>query len=315
MRNLKTFCLGRFTVPLPRDSTVSIATSGIEADFSFKRKISRFDFDQLIEKRWLELQHKTHDIYGNPYASPSTRSSPLDGAVIFTYEHLRVTLGSRKPEGDELHETEGFLWRDGHFFYFEPVLNSETDIAATMRNLQVREFDAMPTEAGLCAAGSFFPGPGAARNGEAVRFVFDIPGAPPLQFQFETTTLYSAEQIPGRTPGKANYAAFNNDEFRGQVLRDRRRTILGVAGDEYISAATEKLGNDYHTNISARWHFPGEVGSITRPTIDFSLGLSYDGDTEPARWAHFPENDESGGSPEAHFMALWNAILEGARLR
>ena len=315
MQTMQTYCLGRFLVPLPRGSQVKIATSGIEANFWFKQKLSRFEFDRIVEKRWLALQQLTHDSNRDAYISPSTRSSPMEGAVIFTYEHQRVTLGSSNPDGDELHETEGYLWRDGHLFHFEPRLNWEARIIATMRSLQVREFETVPAEEGLCAAGSFSQAP--ARHAPVRLSAF------PLIFQGIRRCLPSSGPTPCIRPSKSRGVRQASRtmprstmmSFKARSLRDRSRMVVGLTGEEHIAAATSKRGDKYRTSISARWHFPGEVGSITKPTINFGLGVSYESETEPSRWAHFPETDESGGDPEAHFMALWTAILDGAQLR
>ncbi|VGO08461.1 hypothetical protein AMB3_0822 [plant metagenome] len=312
---MENHCLGRFLVPLPRGSSAAVATSIVEAPFTYLGKMARKAFDETVEARWLVLQGKTLDQSELPYTSPSTREDLSENAVVFASEHVRLDFGGPEFEGKETHQSEGYLWQDGHVFHFTPRINSGPQIVAAMQALRVRAFDAIPSQAGVCAAGSFFADPRGGDAGEAVRFAIDIPGAPPMLLNLETVTVQSPEQAAGLEPGKPDLTSESKD-FRGQVLVDRPRQVAGLPGTEYITATTAKEGQRYLTEIAARWHFPGEVGGgAAKPYTQLNLEVTYTSATEPAQWAAFPAADESGRPPEAKFMGLWNAILEGTRLR
>jgi hypothetical protein len=316
MQSMENHCLGRFIVPLPRGSSAAVATSIVESPFAYLGKVSRKEFEQVVAERWRALQDKTLDESDLPYSSPSTRNDLSENAVIFASEHVRLDFGGPGFEGTETHQSEGYLWQDGHLFHFTPRMNSAPQIALAMKTLRVRAFDAVPNQAGVCTAGSFFADPREGDAGEAVRFAIDIPGAPPMLLNVETVTVLSAEQAGALEPGKPDFTSDNSQDFRGQVLVDRSRQVAGLAGMEYITATTAKEGRRYLTEIAARWHFPGEVGGgAAKPFTQLSLEVTYASDTEPAQWAVFPAADESGRPPEAKFMGLWNGILEGTRLR
>ncbi|VGO08459.1 hypothetical protein AMB3_0820 [plant metagenome] len=239
-----------------------------------------------------------------------------EDAVIFSSEHIRLDLGGPGFEGKELAQTEGYLWREGHLFHFTQRRNSARHIASAMSALQVREFNIVPSGEGLCSAGSFFADPREGDPGEAVRFAIDIPAAPPMLLNFETVTLLSAEQQAGLKPGEPDFLFDGNKDFQGKVLRERRRDVAGRPGREMISAFTAKEGGTYQTSISAQWFSPGEVGGGAKlPHVKIKLEVGYASREEPAKWAAFPDSDESGRSPEAKFMGLWQAILDGTRLR
>lgn len=316
MRSMQNHCLGRFVVPLPQGSSVAVATSVVESPFAYRGKMSREAFQRLLEERWRTLQGKTHDSNNRPYASPSTRTDLTEDAVIFSSEHIRLDFGGPGFEGEEMGQTEGYLWRDGHMFHFTPRRNSARHIASAMSALQVREFDAMPTQKGLCAAGSFFADPRAGDPGEAVRFAIDIPAAPPMLLNVETVTLLSPEQQAGLKPRKPDFLFGHGDDFQGKPLRDSKREVADLPGTEHISAITAKEGRGYQTTVSAQWYFPGEVGGgAARPHVTMTLEVAYTSQEAPAKWADFPDADESGRSPQAKFMGLWEALLEGTRLR
>ena len=77
-QNMQPHCFGRHQIDLPAGARVETASINVDGvSVGYKLHVSHEEFEQLIAKRWQELQAMTMDSYKRPYAQASKRLDPV----------------------------------------------------------------------------------------------------------------------------------------------------------------------------------------------------------------------------------------------
>jgi len=157
--------------------------------------------------------------------------------------------------------------------------------------------------------------PGSESSGEAVWLALRLPTTPTTELRIDMSTLYSEEARRGLTPPRPNLAAYESDEFKSTIHRDAKRTVSGMAGEEWIEGITTKELSGYDTSVDTCWHYPGEIQSPAKPLITAEFNISYETAIPPSPWGGFPPKKSPDEIGKDEFMALWDTILGSLRLR
>lgn len=316
LKEMQTFCVGRFLIDLPKGTTIlSTSGSGGPADYDAEYPVSKFEFEQKIEGRWMELQKKKADPFGEPYVEPSKRTSPMKDAILFAYEH--IILDGPDVHGvvreRPFHETEAYLWRDSILYSFSNK-SSDESIIATMQAIQPWQHDQIPSGPGFCGPMSFFPG---GAKPESIWIAFRLPTQPAIELRLSTAMV--GEPIEGiggpQTPPRPNLKAYESDTIKVKTYRDAGRTVAGLPGKEFLEGSTEYKFERYNTGISAEWYFPGEIDASAKPYIRAQFEISFDTAEPPSPWAGFPPKQSPDDIDEESFTAYWDIIMNSLRLR
>lgn len=316
LKETQSFCVGRFLIDLPKGTTILKTNgSGGAADYHARYPVSKAEFERQVEERWTALQAKKADPFGTPYVEPTKRTSPMEDAVLFAFEH--VILDGPDVQGvvreRPFHYTEAYLWRDSILYSFSNKSSDEA-IIATMQTIQTWQHDQIPSESGFCGPRSFFPG---GAKPEDIWIAFRLPTQPAMELRLSTAMV--GEPIEGiggpQIPPHPNLKAYESDTFKVKIYRDANRTVAGLAGKESLEGSTEYKFERYNTGISAEWYFPGEIDASGKPYIRAQFDISFDTAEPPSPWAGFPPKQSPDDIGEEEFMAYWDTIMNSLRLR
>ncbi len=313
LKNMQTFCVGRFLIDLPRGTTISSAIStGRGARFSAVAGVSRAKFGWKVADRWTELEKLKADTYGKAYIEPSKRLEPMPDAVVFAYEHVLLTgPDAFGVDRDRVYaETEGYLWR-GDVLYSFTYLASTEQIIDTMRTLQMLPDDAVPTEPGFCGARSFFPG---GYRPESVTVAFDLPTNPKISFRIETTTYPGGGPPPEERP-RPDFSLFEDKDYKTLIHRDAKRRVDGRSGVEWSFGQTERVYKNHGTDVTVRWFAQGAPDSSLNPAFTVTQEISYETEDPPSPWGDFPPKLSPDAIDKEAFLTYWDTILDTLRPR
>lgn len=331
-RNMQTYCVGRLLIDLPAGTTWKPQASGAQLGnmaLSVITGVSRAQYDELLDKRWQEVQAFKIDNNGKAYLRPSERIATADGGAVFAYEFEHV---EGLAEDDEtviqqlFHQAEGYLWRDGTLFKVTPSLNSKDAIQQLFPRLHARAADDIPSRPGLCLSGAFVDGAYDLAHGEQeeVSWAFDLPRNlgvvvrhamvwKPGQSVLERRREADKESAgliarmladPGVVAGRHEYRA-------------AKRIVGDLAGEEYVMGGTEGEGpQEFKTNIGGEWDFVGQGAPRPLPSINVSMDTTYLTSQKPPSLGGFPGSDEvKEGPTETEFFEVWDAIIDSLRFR
>lgn len=316
LRNMQPFCVGRFLIDLPEGTTVLVNRASVEgAEFSAETPVSHNKFESFMEKRWAEIEAMKVDDDGKPYVQPSKRVEPTRDAIIFTYQHTLISSvhwQGQVTHNVPFHKIEAYFWQDNTLYSFtsDPA---DDAVLKTIQALQKHNNRQTPSGPGFCGPESFFAG---GAKPESLSIAFRLPTQPPMDLYLDTSTYYSAEAGQLQVPPRPKLSDYENENFKGMILRDAPRTVSGLAGKEWIEGTTQKRGDDaYETNIDATWFYPGEMTSSGKPAIEARYGITYKTTSPPLPWGSFQKINTQDGISEEVFMTYWDTILGTLRLR
>ena len=328
-QNMQPHCFGRYQIDLPagaRVASASIDVNGVSV--GYKLHVSHEEFEQLIAKRWQELQAMTMDSYKRPNAQASKKLDPVPDGVVFLYEYkyLEGPDAYGVDRGPRLtYQTEGYLWRDEVLYKIGKLLNGEEKIAALMPRIETRTSGQFPSRSGFCfgygfliASGGFEPVwtrvsytfPDHKGFGLLVsEHLFNVEANKPLLQR-------RAEKQPMKEAMLA--AALKQDPsliLGGKKYRAAKRKLGILDGEEITQGATEET-LDFDTDISSVWETVGKSNSLDYPEITLQMGIEFTTKQSPSPLGAFPSKKIAPDAlPEKEYFALWDAILKSLRPR
>lgn len=331
-RNMQTHCVGRLLIDLPQGTTWSANASSAQIGnltVAVTTGISQDQYEELIERRWQEVQAIKKDQNGKAYLQPSERITSPEGGTLFTYEFEHV---EGLAEDDEtvvqklFHQAEGYFWRDGSLFRISPSLNAKAAISQLFPRLHSREPNEIPTRPGLCLSHTFIDGYYDIANGdqEEVNWGFTLP------LDLSLVVREAAVWEPGQSMLERRREA--DKESAGLVARllaepgvvagrkeyrATERLVGELAGEEYVMGGTEqKEPQVFKTNIGGEWAYAGRATPTPFPSINLGMDTTYQTTRQPASLGAFPEYEETNGRPtQEQFFEVWDAIIDSVRLR
>ena len=327
-QDMRTYCVGRLLIDLPQHTTSKSRSSGArigDLNLSVTTGVSREQFDQMVEKRWLEVQGLKGR--GVRYLSiPAEHFEPIPGSAIFAY-------GFRKADGPDVngvwgsnifHDAEGYFWEHGTLFEIKQNLNGKDEIAKLLPRLRARALDEIPSQPGLCLNGAFISGFYDMQERENLLWAFKLPRNMGLVVKHNRVGRPQPSLLERNSEAEQEMAAFiarvlsqPGVEAGREVYRAAARSVQGLDGEEYsMGGAEKKSANSFTTNIAAEWEFPGQGLPIAVPNISLSLGSTYRTSQRPASLGAFPNHEDAPNGPtEAEFFEVWDAVINSVRIR
>lgn len=310
LQDMQTFCVGNYLIDLPHGSEPIRLETRIKGDRSTTMlswpNTSREEFISQVNKRWSEIKDLATD-GATTFEHPSQRFDVVTDGVVMTSQHHTMNLkewpgGDRGPKS--FYETDGFLWREGVLYVFSSSFGKEGVINA-MKTLQVRRNEEIPVGKGFCGGLSFFPGEPEAND--YVWFAYRLPVEPHTEFRIK---------LPAIQPPRPDLALFESDQIKVRKLRDAKREIAGISGEEWIEYVWHnRFKGVYETAMEAFWFGAGpeEFGF---PGIQLRLDASSNAENipPPKIGEMIVVEGKRTMSPE-DFTALWDGIAATLRPR
>lgn len=310
LKDMQTYCVGNYLIDLPRGSEPIRLETRLQGNrlstFFAKPGVSRQDFERHVIKRWevVKDQKKNGLVVLD---GPAQRFEVMPDGVLITLNHHTTELknwpdGSTGPQA--FYETEGFLWRDETLYQFTSGSNKDGVINA-MKSLQVRKDEEIPVGKGFCGGLSFFPGQPEAND--YVWFAYRLPVEPHTEFRIK---------LPAIQPPRPDLALFESGQVKVKKIRDAKRNIAGVAGEEWIEYVWyNRFAGVYETSLGAAW-FGAGPDEFGYPGIQIRLDTSSKAENiPPPKVGEMIAVEGQRTMSVEDFTALWDGIAATLRLR
>jgi hypothetical protein len=303
--HMQTVCVGRFLIDLPAQATIvqwNQKVNDVEITRSEKPAPNFTIFEQDARDYERELRAKPHPTKQTLFKE-TLRLTPDS----FTFVYLR----NEKTVNRYLVET--WLWRERKQFrligrtvsdyYADGIEESRVTVSA----LQLRDNTSIPTTAGACGDGTFFPGKDfrAEYFGISVR----LPGYPGAWMGFGTETYgrpYEEKGLIDRftrsismpdVAGRVNFS----------ILRSTSLRVNGQAAEEYVIATSNVESTYPGRDLTAELEVYPLPNTLANPLIKLRGGSdSYDSGTNKP----YPRVME-----DEVFLSIWDKALKSIRLR
>jgi hypothetical protein len=308
---MKPVCVGRFLVDLPVHAAVSMSHERIdgfaietieENEAQFRTRVA--DREAAIQARDAEA-----DAQG-PGGIIEARDLRIPGMVGRT-----VIYGRTRSHGFEAGRRVDMEWvsveSHAHVNGLSLSLSAEyvdDDAAkaaeALLTRLRLRGEDEIPSVQGFCIGRAVFAEPLPAHKTEHVAMHVGLPGHPDLALNL--VSMPGGGSDPGLMARAAQTDARTGADamLRMTKLRERKRTVNGIDGEEVLVRAREF---NLTTTYAFSWETPGREDDPLQPYLTLALQTGI--------------NEHPGGKPvdttlhEDALLQLWDGIASSIRLR
>lgn len=306
----KTVRVGRFTMDLPGDAVFDGALLELNGvPVAITPRFIKPRVEREAQKNWRIIEDRNR---GNA-EHKATRKDLAQGAVIFNYDHTRITGEGLdgEPINKVVHSTLAYQWFNNLKFVLgnDSTLNRENQIREILDSILLSGTD---VKQALC----YMEGCLTYRTGnEGVYVDINFAERPNLRAKFTSkqyggaANQYLSERNKnGFSPADAT-AWIMKSEFQHRTYRNTKRTVNNLVGEEIIEASTEKSAEDYLTEVNAVWYYPGEPNRADKPEIRLDLDYSYTTKQPPKNGTGFPDQEETHSVREEEFMKIWDDAL------
>jgi hypothetical protein len=310
--NMKTVCVGRMLIDLPKDAHIEMYEQWIEGFDIDAFAESEEAFAKRVAGREAQIRAKPDRLGGNKNMEAVREIKTKSGLAGKIFVHSRnVTEGT---------ESDGFTI--GHFHYEGVDLEAHVHGNGLSIDVTAKDYDPdrvenlprlvtqlvpnptnrIPTEPGFCLDRAYVREPLKADQGERITMAVSLPDNPDIGINFDTiagtkpdprTLLERNAESRARRPAALNLLVTE--------LRAAPRTIGGFAGDELVRQVIEANGVFVY---GFEWELNGTEDNVLVPDIRLVM-VTGRGDGEPVR--------SSLAVPAA--MALWDRISSSMRVR
>jgi hypothetical protein len=310
--NMKTICVGRILLDLPKEAHVETYEQWIEGFDIDAFAESEEAFNKRVAAREAEIRAKPDRLGGNKNMEAVREVRTNNGLAGKIFVHSRnVTEGT---------ESDGFAIER---FHYEGVAleahvhgnglsidvtakDYDPDLAQNLPRLVAQVVpnptNRIPTEPGFCLDHAYVREPLRADQGERITLAAHLPDNPDIGINFDTiagtkpdprTLLQRNAESRARRPAALNLLVTE--------LRAAPRTIGGFAGDELVRQVIEANGVLVY---GFEWELNGTEDNVLVPDIRLVM-VTGRSRGEPVR--------SSLAAPAA--MALWDRISSSMRVR
>jgi hypothetical protein len=298
---MKTVCVGRHLIDVPAQALVSFSGANIDGFSVNTVEESDTEFRDRIAGREGEIAARgpANDGSGGMVEAHDLRIPGLQGRTFIYGRNRSYWFEAGRRVDDEWVAVEVHAHAKGLSVSLSTRFADASTAASAeglISGLQVRGNDEVPTKAGFCVERAVFIDPLPAHKSEHTVMHLDLPGHPELDLMFAS--------IAGGTPGTSLSVRTAQAEagmspavsLRIKKLRERRRSINSIEGEEVLVRAREFNGA---TSYGFSWDAPGTKDSLLQPYLSLEL------QTKPV--------DTS--LHEDALVTLWDSIASSIRLR
>ncbi|RZT30861.1 T6SS immunity protein Tli4 family protein [Cupriavidus agavae] len=292
--DMRTRAIGRHLVDLPRDAIAIEEHSFNKVKIKVLGEIdSSAAYEKLLSERELSLSAARNERGDSMFVE---RVAHAKGSVTLiswktTYSQLSYFFDSYFRAGDRIVSYAGGVTVDRR----SSALATVEELADRWRQIPDGE---IPTGIGFVVDDTILADND--MNPESWRMSIRLAGKPDVWLILQSFVQYDVE------PGLRERAGGVLAGLLGSVtglsrLRNRRRPVGSIEGDEILLASTQ----DGKRGYGFKWEAPGKARSLAEPQINVSLRVG-----ESA----YTTNAESFASDE-EALALWDAVIDSIRLR
>jgi hypothetical protein len=306
---MKTVCVGRYLVDVPAGAQVSFSSAILDGFSVDTIEESEAEFRQRVAAREAEIAARgtAIDGSGGMIEAHDLHIPGITGRTFIYGRNRGYWFEEGRRVDDEWAAVEIHAHTEGLSLSLSAKSADEGRAAAAealLARLQVRGKDEVPSVPGFCIERALFVEPLPVHKSEHTVMHLSLPGHPDLGL-----TLAS---LAGGPPGTSllervaqTEASTNADVLlRMNKLRERRRAINGIDGEEVLVRAREF---NFTTTYGFSWDASGAQDDLLQPYLSLELqtGMS----------------ERAGGKPvetslhEDALLTLWDSIASSIRLR
>jgi hypothetical protein len=309
---MKTACVGRFLVDMPKEAQVDIGRARIHGFEVATFDESADEFRARLAEREAEIKSKPDRLSGNKNLELVKEVKTEAGLVGKIFVHSRTVnegsagngLGSEhfRYEGiavEALVHSEGVSIDLGSDFYFPDRIE---DVSRLVAKLVPNARNKIPVEPAFCLSRAYIRGPLDADRGEQVTMFASLPSHPDIDFLLMMAAGLSPDRDGLLKRGTASEERLSVVErLRVARLRAQPRDIRGLAGEELVRRVVEDNDAQVYT---FHWEVNGIDVDVITPYLTFSMttGRSNAGPTPTSM-------------SEDAAVGLWDRILSTIRLQ
>lgn len=308
-KSVKTVCVGRFLVDLPKDAQVSLGRAAVDGfEISAAPGESESAFVERVARREAALKAERNEA-GRPSLESvqAVKGEGRQGKIfVFGRSTTHVYHGARKVMLAQVainaYVRIGATSFDIIASAYDPALAG--NIVRLVAKLSARGDDEIPAEPGFCLGHGMVRDPLLAEQGERVVMFAGLSGHPDLAIAM--SSMAGTRPGPGLLARNTASAAGQPALARALVstLREGVRIINGLPGEELALRAREV---NFASTYGFDWEMGGSEHDVLAPfvTLEMQSGL----------------NPRAGGKPlqstlsEAALLDLWDKILSSLRIR
>jgi hypothetical protein len=308
-QQLKTVCVGRFLIDLPKDAQVTLSHGSVDGfDITTQRDESDQDFQARIKKRELELGREVNQLGKKSLeSSQEIRGDGRSGRIfVFNRSSTHVYHGEKKIVLDGVSvnaflRVGGISWNIVADDYDPKQIGNLPRLIAKLRPLPPNQ---PPLEPGFCIDRGLVADPLSAGQGERIVLFAGLPNHPDVGIVF--SSMAGTKPGPGllqrNAENRAKPFAFLKGFFT--TLREGPRTINGLRGEELALKVREI---NFATTYGFDWEMSGTEDDVFAPLVTLELQTGI--------------NPQAGGPPvqstlaESALRDLWHTISSSIRIR
>ena len=304
-KNMQAVCVGRFVFEIPSVARINGWDQKVDRtkiETISRPAINKTAFENKIAQRVTLLKTSPHKTDGILFKD---KIQLTPDSQLFVY---RENESNRR-----IFELEAWFWRPALEMKFHAGISNE-DLVEGIDDISkvVKSFSPVPTSdmtrlpPGLCIETGVITG--SVPRGEAVAVSGRIDQYPGASFSFSTQT--ASKPYDDLTLIQRNDRSFNLGDRLGKeisasttFLRKGKRSLNGQKGEEIVAVITI----NGETSMEANAEFYTEPKTLDKPSIEISLSdKTHDDNTHKP----YPKN-----LTQEEFLALWDALLNGIKLR
>lgn len=308
--NLKTVCMGRFLVDLPKEARVELDRASVDGFQVAAFPENGQDFEIRLSKREAQIKAAPDRLGGNK------NLELLHDVAINQFKGKLFVHGRTVTEGTASNGLEIERYRYEGIAFDAMVhkksisvnltaddynVNGFNNLAKLVGQIEPRPENEAPTSGGFCADHAFLRDPLDAKQHESIMMFAHLPSHPDVHF----TLILAAGVKPSKAgllqrDATAEAQLSMAQRMRLPKLRAGARTIGSLSGDEVIRRVSEENGANVH---SFWWEVEGSESDVLVPHLVFKMNTG-NGVNGPV-----PSSLSDGAA-----LALWDTILSSIRL-
>ena len=296
---LRPFCIGRLAIHIPSEAEIRAISQSIEGFGKIKVHpgMTKGALLQMASRKEQELRVKPHRKEGTVLRDVVE----LDDSRILIFRDDDINTLD--------YEMLGFFWKEGTGYVFnrgagnDHVEASKADLHRSIHLISSRSNDEFPSAAGFCIDNAIVSG--SEFRAERAGVKFTVPSLPGLEIGVQTSGVskpYPEDLITRSDQNLPAVRALHPDASL-KTLRKGKRDVANFTGQEIVELVNHGEPDEL---FLAAWEFPGEVKSVTRPSINISMDYSREANAAVSGARTISEEE---------LIAFWDALLASLRLR
>lgn len=306
---MRTVCVGRYLVDVPAQAEVSFSGAVVDGFSVDSIEESETEFRERVAAREAEITARGPAIDGSG-GMVEARDLRIPGLTGRTFIYGR-NRGYWFEEGRRIEDEWVAVEIHAHAEGVSVSLSAKSadegrvrSAEALLSSLHVRGRDEVPTLPGFCIWRAVFAEPLPAHKSEHMVMHLGLPGHPDLGLTLASIAGGSPETSLLTRVGQAEAEAGADVALRMNKLRERKRSINGIEGEEVLMRAREF---NFTTTYGFSWDASGAKDDLLQPYLSLELQTGISG--------------RPGGKPvdtslhEDALLSLWDSIASSIRVR